>query len=790
MKSGKGAEGGYLQSRDTARLIAEDKHPNKLLIASELRYRRLFESARDGILILDAETGMVVDVNPFLIELLGYTHEMFLDKKIWELGFLKDILANEANFKELQAKEYIRYDNLALETSDGRRVEVEFVSNVYLVNNHSVIQCNIRDMTERKLAAEAFRTSQKFIEDIINAIPVRIFWKDKNLVYLGCNTVFANDAGFANSKDIIGKDDYQMVWRDQADSYRADDRQVIESGSSKSLKEELQTTPQGNLMTLLTNKMPLRNVKGEISGMLGTYMDITERKLAEESHARLAMAVEQSGETIVITDTQGVILYANPAFEKSSGYKRADVLGQNARLLKSGKQDPEFYRRMWEVLGRGEVWGGHFINRRKDGTFYEEEVTISPVRDETKKIVNYVAVKRDVTREVQLETQLRQSQKMEGIGQLAAGVAHDFNNILAAIQLNADMLKTGENLTPQHLDSAGDILQATERAANLTRQLLLFSRRQTMQMRSLDLTQTVNDLTKMLRRILRESIHIQFKFAMQPLIIDADAGMMDQVLMNLAVNARDAMPIGGQLVIETSAVEFDELVLAHSLHSHSGSFVCLSVSDSGCGIPPEDLPHIFEPFFTTKDVGKGTGLGLATVFGIVQQHQGWINVYSEVGHGTTFRIYFPRLTGKSVPESKLPALTSVRGGDETILLAEDEGALRSSIRGALSHLGYLVLESANGIEALEAWKQHGNKIDLLLTDMVMPSGMTGLELAARLSKESPKLKVIYMSGYIAEVAGVDLQLKEGVNFLTKPFGTQKLGQIVRETLDFGGKHNT
>jgi CheY-like chemotaxis protein len=382
-----------------------------------------------------------------------------------------------------------------------------------------------------------------------------------------------------------------------------------------------------------------------------------------------------------------------------------------------------------------------------------------------------------------MEEQFRQLQKMDAIGQLAGGVAHDFNNILAVIQMQSDLLKAGGNLSPAQLEFAEEIGTATQRAAALTRQLLLFSRKEVLQLRDLDLNQSINNMTKMLWRILGEDIQMQFKFAMQSLFIHADAGMMDQVLMNLAVNARDAMPKGGRLIIETSTVEFDESVLGQSAHARPGSFVCLSVSDTGCGIPAENLPRIFDPFFTTKDVGKGTGLGLATVFGIVQQHQGWIHVYSEPGHGTTFRIYLPRLVKMDQQKPEQPALTSMRGGNETILLVEDDAFLRASVRRALSQLGYRVLETINGNEALEAWRQHHDGIHLLLTDLVMPGGMTGKDLAGRLLTENPKLKVIYASGYSAEVAGKDFPLEEGVNFLAKPFQTFKLAQTVRQKLD-------
>jgi PAS domain S-box-containing protein len=532
-------------------------------------------------------------------------------------------------------------------------------------------------------------------------------------------------------------------------------------------------------MTLAAQK----NEHGEIIGVLGIGRDITERKRTEESHARLATAVEQSAETIVITDPDGTIIYANPAFEKTTGYTRAEALGQNPSVLKSGKQSPEFYRQMWEVLLRGEVRHGHFINKRKDGKLFDEEATISPIRDVKGKVINYVAVKRDVTHEMQLEAQFRQSQKMESIGTLAGGVAHDFNNILAVIQMQAGMLIGDGDLSVAQLELADGISSAVERAVGLTRQLLLFSRKQVLQTRDLDLNQNVTEMIKMLRRILGENIVVQLKLAAQPMLLHADAGMMDQVLMNLAVNARDAMLNGGQLVIETAGVEFDLFAAAQTAQARPGSFVCLSVSDTGCGIPPENLSKIFEPFFTTKGVGKGTGLGLATVFGIAQQHQGWVNVNSQVGYGTTFKVYLPRLSEAHDTKIIKKLLATAQTGHETILLVEDEPVLRTMIGKALTRLGYRVLEASTGFKALEVWKEHSAKIDLLLTDLMMPDGMTGRELGQRLLRENPKLRVIYMSGYSADIVAKDFPLQEGVNFLVKPFQSQKLAETLRDCLD-------
>ncbi|HEY4414460.1 MAG TPA: response regulator [Verrucomicrobiae bacterium] len=407
----------------------------------------------------------------------------------------------------------------------------------------------------------------------------------------------------------------------------------------------------------------------------------------------------------------------------------------------------------------------------------------APVRDKTGKYYGRIWTFRDITEQRQLEAQFRQSQKMEEIGQLAGGVAHDFNNILAIIQMQSELLKFHGRLSPEQVGFADQIGETVQRAAALTRQLLLFSRREVFQPHHLDLSQSITNTVKMLNRILGENIQMQLKLAAEPMFINADAAMMDQVLLNLTVNARDAMPNGGRLIIETAGVEFDDFAVSQTPLARPGSFVCLSVSDSGCGISPEILPKIFEPFFTTKGVGKGTGLGLATVLGIVQQHQGWINIYSEVNRGTTFRIYLPQLTENAVVKISQAIPVELRGGHETILLVEDDSVLRLSVQTALTQLGYRILEASTGAKALEVWSQHHNQIELLLTDLVMPGRMTGKDLAQCLHQENPKLRVIYMSGYSTEVIGKNFPLIEGVDLLTKPFQIAKLTHAIRTKLD-------
>jgi PAS domain S-box-containing protein len=519
--------------------------------------------------------------------------------------------------------------------------------------------------------------------------------------------------------------------------------------------------------------------------MIGVNWDITGRKRADENVQRLAAIVESSADAIISKSLNGIITSWNAAAEIMFGYTAAEIIGQPLLVL----LPPDRTNEEVEILAdfaNGELVK-HFetVRLRKGGQSFDVFITISPIKDAAGKIIGASKIVRDITELKKLEQQFRQVQKMESFGQLAGGVAHDFNNILACIQMQADLFKDDSRLSPEQLDCANEIGVATERAAALTRQLLLFSRKEILQLRDLDLNRSITGMTNMLRRILGEDILAQFKFSLQPLGIHADPGMMDQVLMNLAVNSRDAMPNGGQLIIETSAVNFDQIASTQSAQARPGAFVCLSVSDNGCGIAPENLSRIFEPFFTTKEVGKGTGLGLATLFGIVQQHKGWVNVDSELGRGTTFRIYLPRLAKLSVAAQKpeQPKLNTLPGGTETILLVEDDDFLRPSVCNTLSRLGYHVIPVSNGIKAVEIWQVRHDEIQMLITDLVMPGGMSGKNLGELLLKQNPKLKVIYASGYSAEIVGTDFPLKEGLNFLTKPFQAEKLALAIRKSLD-------
>lgn len=486
--------------------------------------------------------------------------------------------------------------------------------------------------------------------------------------------------------------------------------------------------------------------------------DITQRKLDQAENARLIRAIEQVGDSIVITDVNANIVYVNPAFERVSGYSREEVVGKNTRILKSGRQSKEFYEALWEPLKNGESWSGRLINRAKHGRLFTEDATISPVVNRFGKVTNYVAVKRDVTLELELQGQLHQSQKMDAIGRLAGGVAHDFNNMLMVIVSYADLLASGLEDGDPLLKHTDQILRAAQRSSALTRQLLAFSRKQVLSPQIIECNAIIQETSSMVRRLISENIELKCDLAANLWPVKADADQIVQVILNLCVNGRDAMPNGGSLVVRTRNYQVDE------------GFVEISVSDTGIGISAELQAKLFEPFFTTKERGKGTGLGLATVYGIVQQSGGHIRVTSLPGQGATFSIYLPRCM-EAAPSPESAIQKSFAAGHGQVLVVEDEDALREAIAAHLRNHGYEVLVAANGIEALDVLARNPN-IPILITDLIMPR-MGGRELVRVAAKGGFDFEVIFMSGYADRSSDED-DTEGTASFLQKPFAMNTL----------------
>ena len=507
-----------------------------------------------------------------------------------------------------------------------------------------------------------------------------------------------------------------------------------------------------------------------------------ERKQGEVEFRRLSAAVEQSPASVMITDIQGKIEYVNRKFTEVTGYSLEEVRGQTPRFLKSGETPPDVYKALWEIINAGREWHGEFHNRKKDGALFWERASISPILDASGAISHFLAVKEDITAMKALEDQLRQAQKMEAVGRLAGGVAHDFNNLLMVISGYAELLHDrfeSDDVTTKNLD---EILKASKRAAALTRQLLAFSRKQVLEPKVVNLNDVVADVEKMLRRLIGEDVELVTRLGSRLGSVRADPGQVEQLLMNLVVNSRDAMPGGGRLVIETSNKTVDDAFAAQHLGLHPGEWVTMSVTDTGAGMDADTLAHIFEPFFTTKEKGKGTGLGLATVYGIVKQSGGYISVSSEQGGGTTFVVYFSRVDELVKPAATAATAGVSAGGKETVLVVEDEEGVRDVAVECLRAKGYTVLSATDANQALYLAGQHPGPLHLLLTDLVLP-GMSGRDLAGQLAAQRPETKVVYMSGYVRDAFLSKTELPPGTEFLQKPFSPSLLVRKVREILD-------
>lgn len=511
--------------------------------------------------------------------------------------------------------------------------------------------------------------------------------------------------------------------------------------------------------------------------------ELADRKRAEEDLRKLSVAVEQSPASIIITDASGVIEYVNPHFTELTGFTFEEAVGQTPAILKTGETSAEQYRELWSTILAGGEWRGEFHNRNKDGDLYWEQALIAPIRDASNSITHFIAIKEDVTVRKQLEGQLRHSQKMDAIGQLAGGIAHDFNNILTAIVGYASIMQLKLPEDSPLKNNAEQIAATAERGASLTQGLLAFSRKQTSNPVIVDLNEVINRVHQLLLRLISEDIHLEINLEQQVLPIMADSGQIEQVLMNLATNARDAMPQGGLIVVTTETVVLgNEFVLARGF-GRSGRYVLLTFTDNGDGMDAETVKHIFEPFYTTKVLGKGTGLGLSIIYGIIKKHNGYILCHSTAGLGTIFQVYLP--LHDSVPAEKREVvhdpLLEVSGKD-SILLAEDNETTRLLGREILEEFGYYVIEAVDGEDAVKKFQEHAGRISLVLLDVIMPK-MNGREVYDAIRKSDSEVKTLFCSGYALDVVIQQGGLEEGMNFLAKPFTPKELLMKIREVLD-------
>ncbi|HXJ78794.1 MAG TPA: PAS domain S-box protein [Candidatus Methylomirabilis sp.] len=767
-------------------------HSTGALQDSEMRFRALTENSTDLITIFDAE-GRAMYASPSVTRVLGWGPTELIGRNVFDYvhpedrarvheAFMRAVRSNDAT----GIRERFRFPH----KSGSWRTFEAVVSNLLEVPSVRGIAINSRDITEQEHANVRLRSQERQLRAIVHTVSDVVLELDADGRYL--NIWAADESKLARPRtELLGRRVEEALGVDAARLLAGPLRSVLGTGDPETLEYPLSLADGEHWF--LGKLTRLSGLDGGPDTVCMGITDITDRKRAvaalQASETRFRALIENSMDLIAIFDADGRLSYASPSAQRILGYESGSLVGK----VGLDYVHPEDAARVREAFGQAVASRDttaireHFRFRHADGSWRTFEAVVSNLLD-IPAVRGVVVNCRDVTEQRSLEAQFRQAQRLEAVGRLAGGVAHDFNNILTAITGYSELLLG--DLVPDD-PKRGDVEEiraAAQRAAALTRQLLAFSRRQVLQVKVLDLNTVVRTLERMLRRLMGEDVRLELALSADLGAVRADPAQIEQVIMNLAVNARDAMPAGGRLTIETSNVVLDESHARVHAGAEPGRYVMLAITDTGIGMDEETRSHIFEPFFTTKGPSQGTGLGLATVYGIVKQSGGNVWVYSEPGGGATFRLYIPRVDEEAESWGE-PPTPSPAGGHETVLLAEDDASVRDVMAQALEQKGYQVLRASNGPMALELARAHRAHIDLLVTDLVMPD-MTGRELATALLAERPGVRTIYMSGYADEAVVRHGVLERGLHYLQKPFAPVDLARKVRDVLDMSPNQST
>ncbi len=742
----------------------------------EARFSALVEKMSDVVSILD-ERGVFIYNTPSAEKVFGYPVEYLAGRSAFEIIHPDDLeevmvaLAEVADLTNTGVPTAFR-----VRKGDGSWIHMEALgSNMLQDPNIRGIVITSRDVTLRKCAEEALRESESKFRDLAEKSIVGIYLIQEGL-FRYVNSMFAEIFDYAAEEiidklgpvDVLFPDDWPLV--NMSLNKRL-------QGDIKSLRYDFRVVTKNKEIKCAEVYSSRTIYKGK-PAVIGTLLDITERRKAEQELRRLSAAVEQAAEEVIITDAEGIIQYVNPAFEKITGYPRQEAIGCTPRILKSGVHDLSFYKNLWDTIKDGRVWAGRITNRRKDGRLIQEDANISPLSDASGRITGFVSLKRDITDEVNMEAQLFRAQKMEAVGTLAAGIAHDFNNILTGIHGYATLIQFGLSPDHPHYKKLEGISSQVMSGANLTRQLLGFARGGKYEVKATDLNELLEKSSEMFGRT-NKGIGIVKRFQPDIWTVEVDQGQIEQVLLNVFINAAHAMSGEGDIYLQTENVEF----LEDDLKPHdvrAGRYVRMSVTDTGIGMDKAVMEKIFDPFFSTKGPGKGTGLGLASAYGIIRNHEGFITVYSEPGKGATFNICLPASGQMTAPDDIRK--DEILRGQETILIVDDEQLNVLVTREILESLGYHVFSAGSGQEAMAVFMEKGKDIDLIILDMVMP-GMGGSRTFDALRKINPDIRIILASGYTVDGEAQQL-LGRGCNgFIQKPYRIQDLSKKIREVLE-------
>ncbi|MEO8681613.1 MAG: PAS domain S-box protein [Vicinamibacterales bacterium] len=745
-------------------------------------YQEIFASAPDGALLIDPETQRLLEFNDAACRQLGYTREEFSGLRIADFEASQTPDEIRAHIQEALLTGIAEFETLH-RTKTGQKRHVRVWAKTIDLDGYTVFQVVFRDITEYRQVETALRHSVDLLDHTGQLAKVGGWELDlETQVLRWTREVY-------RIHEV--EPDYQPTVAEAIHFYGSEAQPIIRSAVEAAIDAGTPFDLELPLITARGRRIWVRSHgaaerrDGRTIRLSGAFQDITEQRRTDALRQLQSAALDAAADAIVITDRAGNIVWVNPAFSQLTGFTSDEAVGRNpSDLVKSGKHEQAFYQDLWSTILAGRVWRGVMTNRRKDGSLYTEEQVITPMRDAAQVITHFIAIKEDISDRLSLEAQYRQAQKMESVGRLASGIAHDFNNILTVINGMADLVL--ERLDPgdaAHAD-VQEIKHAGDRAATLTRQLLAFSRQQILAPQVMDLNAAVTGMVSLLKRLLGEDVDLVVVQSPDLGRVKADPGQIEQVITNLAVNARDAMPLGGTLTIETKNVELDDDYAGrHAESVPPGSYVLLAVTDTGTGMDDDTRARLFEPFFTTKARGKGTGLGLSTVHGIVKQTQGFIWVYSEPAHGTTFKVYLPVVTEAERPPRTKSGTISSATGTETVLLVEDNEGLRQLAARLLRRGGYTVLDEVSTAElALSVLASYSGPVHLLLTDVVLP-GMSGRQLSEQLKQSRPDLRTLFMSGYTDDTIVRHGVLDQDMPFLNKPFTAATLLRRVRDVLD-------
>lgn len=769
--------------------ITGRKKAEQQLKQSEERFRKLIEHAPDGLVLIGKQNTFTY-ISPSAYKIFGYTPGEMLsilnpdelthpDDLPMVYTILEELMRNPSEIQTLMYR--FRHKN-----GSWRWIESTF-SNLFSVPGVESIVINFRDITERKELEENLRFRSHLLDQIYNGVLATD--RENKIIYWN---KFAEELHGWTEEEVLGKRIVDFLVAEESLISEEEYASEFEKNNRWS-GEVVLLRKDGSRFPALVTHTVIRSAGGEITGTVGVSVDITGQKKAEqemlESQRQLELqgaALESAANAIAITDRDGIIQWVNSAFVSLTGYTREEAIGSEPNILKSGKMPDEFFADMWKKVINGNVWSGELVNKRKDGTEYEEKMTITPVKKADGTITHYVAIKEDVSGENELQRQLVQAQKLESIGTLASGIAHDFNNILGIILGYCSLLERSRQDEQRFKENLHTIKQAVNRGANLVQQILTFARKTDIMNEIVNVNKLVRELSQMLNETFPKSVTIKLKLDKNIPSIVIDQTQVNQALLNLCVNARDSIldkekPYGS-ISIRTGYINGKKLQSKFE-EAVPDKYVYVSVSDTGTGIDKEIRARIYDPFYTTKAPDKGTGLGLSLVYGVVKTYNGFIDLETEVGKGSTFTLYIPvyQQIQQAETDSAADAQINIHG-NETLLVVEDEEKLRDVLHEVLVNKGYKVILAQNGEEAVVKYKEHKDEIALVISDVGLPK-MSGIELFHALLQINPEIRTILASGFIEPGVSSELYKKGIKEIIHKPYNTIEILQKVRIILD-------